>query len=1692
MRSSNCPSRAAQARPDRPIDIIPKIPEIRRPAPIRQNLFVRDALLNDEFATWFEDLKNALKNRQWKKALRSYEALNEFLAARTGEHFVVETEPGRYVGASDAVMLRMRALPPEALETFRDLTGRAAKRLFDRAVATGSRTLLSEVDRAYFMSDCGPLACRMMADAAFALGNWEEAAPLLARLAFHCPAYPDNERAAVLAMLAETGRMLGREGMRKDTLKRLAASDAGLLLAGRSVNAPQAAEILGTRPAVAVRTFAGAVQPLSGPSRTDVAREGFLPGARIAGVEVPGSTFTAEVVRSCADRGLEAPFIMYPAVSGNVAYAASASGVAAFDLKTSEVLWEFSTSCRLHPPGVLNAVCAPAPGRGLVFATLYSDGTGDEPAGWDVYAFDCDTGAVRWRASMADEAPDTLAKAVSISSPVFSDGTLFVSTAGAGRDVSARLLALDPATGRVLWNTFLASGMSPDPYRLLSSGVVPSVGEGLVFAVTNLGAVAAVHAKTGEIAWLVKYTPFTMRMKRYHIPRMMRWNFSTCVSAAGRLFVVAEDSAHLLALDAKTGKLLWRFPRVSIGRGRGVIWAGKDRLVVVGGELIMLDAKTGRVIWTKQLPYKPAGRGVAAGDSLYLPAKDGMHVTSLADGRETSGIRWAEEDSGGNVVFSRGRCIVGTRTGISIYESCDASLARPGTYEDTLAARADLLARKGEPEDACRLLRLALSSEPTAAYRKRLVLALLQLARKSESGKVFAKAAAALKEVAAITTDRRTRTDARFALASLFEKMGDFAGALRVCGEIIKAQDRVHYPPGVPDGTAAELMAEHRTARLIRAHGSAIYAALEREAGTLARQAPEGDADPRFENVQRSIIRSYPNSALAGEAYFKLSAYHEAKKESAISIMLLEEFLDRYPASKRRADAFRELVRLYENLGDLRRSMRTLDRAGRAGDAGLSAWAEKLKSRENLSRVSPSILGEPLTEAWRTPIYFLDRHPECLVPDGERPAGYFFVATEKYIECRMADTGAFYWRCSLAELCGREGVLWDRRAACGMGCVAFSARDKIAVIDVEKGVVRWTYEIKPPKRGEGDAPGIGAGNFNRVSFAGGYVLVAGRFGVAVAIDAATGKLYWEHDFSAHITGRPVLQGGDVIIATEIPAKVTGIKLATGKVSFELKIPGGIGRISKPLIPAGDGDFFVMLGPGAVARLDMKKKSVAWTSKRTDFIRDAVVAGGSVVLALGGGANYRVVALDATTGAETWEKKYGDSEIVKLLSERPDAKDVFAVVSDKSRNLSIQALNAATGKDGWTWRKPGLSYKRNIKAVGFGGECIMVPHYRMFFSELSLVNADTGTARTLTFPGRELESCAVYGDRLVAATSRNVFGFSSTDHIRIKRELLRRGDAVRADPRDYGALLKTAALHYQLGNLEFAKGVLLGALLSEDILTQHCWYNRLQQFLEAVVERQSEQNIRLDVPRLAHAPLIDGELSDDYARQHTIELKKLSHVSRIQREREIPLVWAGRDDLSARVSLGWDKKNFYICVDVDDNVMRAFDRDSDNWVGDILLVAVDARNDGGQSFRIDDELLSLGLVLPRKRKLSKEEEEREEALKPEGDYFVKRKDDNSGLVYELAIPWTWFQKHGTAVDPAKGPEEGLTFGVDIIVVDDDLGNGATKASGWTPGVKLHTLRRELWRGYVPDNFAKVRLTGGPGKKKEMKSEPVPVP
>jgi outer membrane protein assembly factor BamB len=110
------------------------------------------------------------------------------------------------------------------------------------------------------------------------------------------------------------------------------------------------------------------------------------------------------------------------------------------------------------------------------------------------------------------------------------------------------------------------------------------------------------------------------------------------VVARGRLFFV-DNNGHAIALDADTGKQLWKR---RIGRlNASSPTFHRNRLYVVNlvpGHVVKLDARTGRTLWKRPLPGRAESSPVVVGRSLYFGCECG-ELFSLST--RNGNMRWS-------------------------------------------------------------------------------------------------------------------------------------------------------------------------------------------------------------------------------------------------------------------------------------------------------------------------------------------------------------------------------------------------------------------------------------------------------------------------------------------------------------------------------------------------------------------------------------------------------------------------------------------------------------------------------------------------------------------------------------------------------------------------------------------------------------------------------------------------------------------------------------------------------------------------------------------------------------------------------------------------------------------------------------------------------------------------------------------
>jgi outer membrane protein assembly factor BamB len=225
------------------------------------------------------------------------------------------------------------------------------------------------------------------------------------------------------------------------------------------------------------------------------------------------------------------------------------------------------------------------------------------------------------------------------------DGRIFTT---ASRKGGQFIMALDLASQKELW----ATSMCPKGGECNST---PTVDGGLVYAVSSEGDLVCAKATDGAEVWRKSLaTDFGGERPT--------WQFSESPLVDGENLIVVpgSDKAVMVALNKKTGELVWKTDYTLTGKGHGgagytgavISNAGGIRqyVTMVGKGAIGVDAKTGKLLWhynrvangTAVIPtplvwddYVFVSSGYGTGAALLRIAKDGTPAPAAPKVDET-------------------------------------------------------------------------------------------------------------------------------------------------------------------------------------------------------------------------------------------------------------------------------------------------------------------------------------------------------------------------------------------------------------------------------------------------------------------------------------------------------------------------------------------------------------------------------------------------------------------------------------------------------------------------------------------------------------------------------------------------------------------------------------------------------------------------------------------------------------------------------------------------------------------------------------------------------------------------------------------------------------------------------------------------------------------------------------------------
>merc|ERR1712195_64526 len=240
------------------------------------------------------------------------------------------------------------------------------------------------------------------------------------------------------------------------------------------------------------------------------------------------------------------------------------------------LLWKFKTGQSIE-----NAV---AVGNGIVYA-----GSDDD----SVYALNATTGEKIWQ----DDEYSTTSQ--SMMTPTVADGIVYFSVTGT-------LYAADSMNGTVLWKYRVNQVWHNQTINDYSSTTSPAIKDNIVY-VGSGSYLSALHAKTGELKWIIQVGPH-----------------------------VFQDTIASAPTDAKSGAVLWKYPTLnrmsSPAVSDGIVYTGSwDKFMYA------LDAKTGALQWKYETGGNVASPTVEDG-VVYFGSWDGNLYAADA---KTGAIRWS-------------------------------------------------------------------------------------------------------------------------------------------------------------------------------------------------------------------------------------------------------------------------------------------------------------------------------------------------------------------------------------------------------------------------------------------------------------------------------------------------------------------------------------------------------------------------------------------------------------------------------------------------------------------------------------------------------------------------------------------------------------------------------------------------------------------------------------------------------------------------------------------------------------------------------------------------------------------------------------------------------------------------------------------------------------------------------------------
>jgi outer membrane protein assembly factor BamB len=536
-----------------------------------------------------------------------------------------------YVGLREAVNRQLAALPPEGLAAYRARVDPLAEARLAEGIAKRNEHMLRQVANESFCSSAGDDALWALGDIALERGDYQAARDAWQRL---LPSkrgdaqltYPDSSIPA-----ADVSARLALVSLRENDFDRAQREIAAL-----ETEHPDAKGRLGGREVVHAERLRELLA--QGPTRPPASSE----TARLAELRFSVAA-TVDLVRSANDDSPLPVATVFPTVANDWILFQDAAGVHAIRLDDDKL-----QARRLYASTQPLAVATSPPvvsGRTAFAVVPVRSESRDNTVANKLVALDLSRdGAMLFQQAPAEE------NAIFTGPPLASGPLVVACELSPQQGMKASVAAFDAWTGAPQWRRSL--GFAFDPSLMAGAptlGIAMASADGVLYVSTQLGMVAAFRLGDGEPLWLHTY-PRTFPSGEAAVI-VNRWRRPNPPWVSGsRVFVAADDSDSITALDAGSGATLWTTP-LPTAEAR-ILAVDGDRIIVTGDRLWAINAETGKLdpSWGEQLTGG-AGQGALADDVIVWPTALSITLVDRTSGNPMDQSVALSSPGGANVAI---------------------------------------------------------------------------------------------------------------------------------------------------------------------------------------------------------------------------------------------------------------------------------------------------------------------------------------------------------------------------------------------------------------------------------------------------------------------------------------------------------------------------------------------------------------------------------------------------------------------------------------------------------------------------------------------------------------------------------------------------------------------------------------------------------------------------------------------------------------------------------------------------------------------------------------------------------------------------------------------------------------------------------------------------------------------------------